>query len=409
MKYRRHLIIVFLIGLFLNMKVAPVCAQSPTQDSVVKAVLFFSPSCGHCYKVISEVLPPIFEKYGEQLYLIGVDVTGPAGGAMFDIVLQHYNLESAGVPFLLVGDTYLVGSVDIPEKFPGLIDQYLAQGGVDWPPIPGLAEVLASDEPSETAAPVESTPTSTSNNPVGSPTTVFATSTASPPSASLSEPITPTSPALQPKPSPTPGLLMTGEHQDSLPEKFRRDLRGNSLAVIVLVAMVLSAVAGIIPWQRIPGTGYRSRVDWLIPLLSLVGLLVAGYLAYVETTQVEAVCGPVGDCNTVQQSDYARLFGVLPIGVLGIGGYILILFAWVISRSAALRPAAYARLALLGLTSFGLLFSIYLTFLEPFVIGATCIWCLTSAVIMTALFWLSLKPARQALQDLKSKKINKYR
>jgi uncharacterized membrane protein len=28
--------------------------------------------------------------------------------------------------------------------------------------------------------------------------------------------------------------------------------------------------------------------------------------------------------------------------------------------------------------------SVYLTFLEPFVIGATCAWCLTSAVLMTA-------------------------
>ncbi len=31
---------------------------------------------------------------------------------------------------------------------------------------------------------------------------------------------------------------------------------------------------------------------------------------------------------------------------------------------------------------FGLAFSTYLTFLEPFVIGATCAWCLTSAVCM---------------------------
>jgi uncharacterized membrane protein len=34
---------------------------------------------------------------------------------------------------------------------------------------------------------------------------------------------------------------------------------------------------------------------------------------------------------------------------------------------------------------FGVVFSIYLTFLEPFVIGATCMWCLSSVVIMTAI------------------------
>lgn len=48
------------------------------------------------------------------------------------------------------------------------------------------------------------------------------------------------------------------------------------------------------------------------------------------------------------------------------------------------------------------LFSIYLTFLEPFVIGATCAWCLTSAILMTALLWLSITPARRALSVLRS-------
>ena len=40
------------------------------------------------------------------------------------------------------------------------------------------------------------------------------------------------------------------------------------------------------------------------------------------------------------------------------------------------------------MTAGGVLFSIYLTFLEPFVIGATCAWCLSSAVIMTLLLLL---------------------
>ncbi len=83
----------------------------------------------------------------------------------------------------------------------------------------------------------------------------------------------------------------------------------------------------------------------------------------------------------------------------------MILLAWGIGRFARPRLAAYASLAMLGLTAVGLLFSIYLTFLEPFVIGATCAWCLTSAIIMTALFWLSLTPARSALAYLQGGEI----
>jgi uncharacterized membrane protein len=138
-------------------------------------------------------------------------------------------------------------------------------------------------------------------------------------------------------------------------------------------------------------------------VLCIVGFAVAAYLAYVETAQVKAFCGPVGDCNAVQQSEFARLFGVLPIGVLGLAGYGMILLAWGAGQFARKPLAAYASLAMAGMTSFGLLFSIYLTILEPFVIGATCAWCLTSAILTTALFWLSLAPARSALAYLQGR------
>jgi uncharacterized membrane protein len=46
---------------------------------------------------------------------------------------------------------------------------------------------------------------------------------------------------------------------------------------------------------------------------------------------------------------------------------------------------------------FGVLFSIYLTFLEPFVIGATCMWCISSAVLMIILLLISTPAAQQAL------------
>lgn len=39
--------------------------------------------------------------------------------------------------------------------------------------------------------------------------------------------------------------------------------------------------------------------------------------------------------------------------------------------------------------------TIHLTFLEPFVIGATCAWCLTSAVVMTLLLWTTTAPVVQ--------------
>ncbi len=137
-------------------------------------------------------------------------------------------------------------------------------------------------------------------------------------------------------------------------------------------------------------------LTWGTPILALIGLGVAGYLAYVETRQVAAVCGPVGDCNAVQASPYARLFGVLPIGVLGALGYVALLAAWLWGRYGRGRLAELAPLAVFALALFGVLFSLYLTYLEPFVIRAVCAWCLTSAVIMTLLLLLAIGPARRA-------------
>jgi uncharacterized membrane protein len=126
---------------------------------------------------------------------------------------------------------------------------------------------------------------------------------------------------------------------------------------------------------------------WAIPALVLVGAGVAAYLSYVEITHAEAACGPVGDCNTVNQSKYAVLFGVLPVGILGLIGYGVILVLWVLRRAGSSASERAASVGLWGAALFGTLFSVYLTFLEPFVIGATCAWCLTSALVMTLLLW----------------------
>jgi thiol-disulfide isomerase/thioredoxin len=113
-------------------------AQTPPPQAVVHAVLFYSPSCGHCQMVINNTLLPLFEQYGNQLSMVGIDITQSSGQTLFSAALQYFGLERSGVPFLVIGDTYLVGSNNIPQQFPGMIEEYLAQGGIDWPAIPNL-------------------------------------------------------------------------------------------------------------------------------------------------------------------------------------------------------------------------------------------------------------------------------
>lgn len=349
-------------------------AVSAAAGPVVHAVMFYSPSCGHCHHVIENVLPPLLEQYGEQLEIVGVNVGEPGGQALYQATITHFAIppERQGVPTLVIGETVLVGSGEIPEQLPGLIETYLTQGGMDWPAIPGLAEALAAgNAPTPTPA---ATP---------APTPAASAATVSAPTA-----------------TPTPAPIIPGVVKETWYDRFARDPLGNGFSVLVLLGMLASVFYQ--GWALTRATiAPTNRWPWAIPLLVGLGLIVAGYLAYVETQQVTAVCGPVGDCNAVQQSEFALLFGFLPIAVLGVLGYVAIGAAWAVARWARSPWAELAQLALAGMAWFGVVFSIYLTFLEPFVIGATCAWCLTSAVVMTVLFWLVAPRARPALTALR--------
>jgi uncharacterized membrane protein len=321
----------------------------------VHAVLFYSPTCGHCQFVIEEVLPPLFDTYGDQLQIVGIDVTVDEGSALFASAIDAMAVpeDRRAVPMLFVGDVILVGSSEIPEVFPGLIDKGLAQGGIDWPAIPGLPEMLA-------------VPQSTAESPKAS--------------GEGTE-------AVQPEPM-------------TLAERLQQDPVGNMLAIVVLIGMVLSLVAVAARWAlRLPAHE-APFAAWIVPVLALVGMGVAIYLTLIEFSGDQAFCGPVGDCNAVQQSPYAFLFGVIPVGALGVIGFAAIILAWAASCYLPGMPHDLVEIALFCLGLIGTSFSIYLTFLEPFVIGATCAWCLTSAVLQTLLLWLTVDPARAAFARL---------
>ncbi|MBN1922291.1 MAG: vitamin K epoxide reductase [Anaerolineae bacterium] len=370
--------------------VAPVTAEG---EISVRAVMFYSPSCGHCHYVIENVLTPLIQQHKGQFEVVGVNIAEEGGQQLYQSVIDTFAIppERQGVPTLIIGENVLVGSVEIPEQLPGLVESYLGQGGVDWPAIPGFADALAANAPTPTAQPDTATAEATIETPA--PTTV--------------------APENTPLPTPTADPAITGIiiEKENWRDRFARDPLGNGLSVLVLVGMLVSILFQ--GWRLLqpsnnPGTNHWHQA--VLPLVVL-GLIVAGYLAYVETQQVVAVCGPVGDCNAVQQSDYALLFGFLPIAVLGVLGYIAIGVAWAVARWARPPWADLAQLALAGMTWFGVAFSIYLTFLEPFVIGATCAWCLTSAVIMTVLLWLVaplLRPAAIAVGSLATHSLNTH-
>jgi hypothetical protein len=103
------------------------------------------------------------------LQIVGIDVSGPAGQTLYQATIANYQIpeDRRGVPTLVIGETVLVGSQEIPEKFPGLIEAGLATGGVGWPDIPGLAQALAAQAGTSTPSP---RPTMSPSTPTPSPT-----------------------------------------------------------------------------------------------------------------------------------------------------------------------------------------------------------------------------------------------
>ena len=341
---------LILTAMLVMLLLAPMAVAA--QESVVRAVFFYSPTCPHCEKVIMEDMPPLADRYGDQLRVLYIDVSTQLGQSLYQSAIQSLEIpeERLGVPTLVVGERVLVGSLEIPQELPMMIDRGLEQGGVDWPSIPGLPEVLASiGEPSEPEA---------GNLPAADRTVV---------------------------------------------ERVLLDPVGNGLSILVLIGMIVSLGLGLNAWRRPPSAVEVVRPPWqslTVLALIVLGAGVAAYLTFIETSPSDAVCGPIGDCVAVNSSPYARLFGILPVGLVGLIGYLLIGGAWVVERFSHGRSRQLARLAMFGFILVGFLFSIYLTFLEPFVIGATCMWCLTSAVIMTGLFVINLAPARLAYRQL---------
>jgi uncharacterized membrane protein len=176
---------------------------------------------------------------------------------------------------------------------------------------------------------------------------------------------------------------------------------GMELAWALMALMALALAIAV--WQvarAFQGKAVSPPPAWLdrsIPILALVGLGIAGYMTYIEATYTPAFCGPLGDCNAVQTSPYARLFGFLPVGLFGAAGYLAILVAWSWPRLRRDKLAQVMPVAILGMAAFGTLFSVYLTYLEIFVIRAVCIWCLSSALVITLLLLASLPSAARWL------------
>ena len=120
-------------------------------------------------------------------------------------------------------------------------------------------------------------------------------------------------------------------------------------------------------------------------LLATLGVGLSGYaLMQHYASEGSAICdiSEQFSCEIVNQGPWSEVFGI-PVALIGIAGYAALW--WV----AVFCPRGWQTILLVG-TAGALVYSLYLTYLEAFVIRVWCIVCLLSLLDISLLFLISL-------------------
>ena len=122
------------------------------------------------------------------------------------------------------------------------------------------------------------------------------------------------------------------------------------------------------------------KVYAIAALLSLVGLVDALYLTIEHVTGQSVQCTITSGCSEVLSSSYAVVAGI-PLAAVGAAAY----FSVFSLATLAAFKYEFARPLLLLLVVAMFLVSLWLVYLQAFVIREFCQYCLLSAAITTTL------------------------
>ena len=132
----------------------------------------------------------------------------------------------------------------------------------------------------------------------------------------------------------------------------------------------------------------------LAALVALAGLFVALYLTLYKLGYIGSLVCAVGSCEVVQTSRWATFLG-FPVAVWGVAYYVAVLAVSLIGLRGNLVDDPRVSQLLVLMTGIGVVFSLWLTYLELFVIDAICMWCVVSAVLATILFVVAVLDLRE--------------
>ena len=130
--------------------------------------------------------------------------------------------------------------------------------------------------------------------------------------------------------------------------------------------------------SEVSGVAWR---DAAAAVLALVGLLDSLYLTAEHLSGRSVRCAVVSGCDTVLSSGYATIFGNVPLAAAGAVSY------FVVFSLATLAAFGYrsVRGPLAALVALMFVFTLWLLYVQAFVLRAFCTYCLISAAVTTTL------------------------
>lgn len=115
------------------------------EGPVVRAVLFWSETCPACHTVLGEVLPALYEQHRSELEVRAVNISTEIGLQLWrDLAARHgVPQDRMYVPMLVIDSKVMIGSDAIANLLPTFIEEYLAEGGIDWADADVLTDEVA--------------------------------------------------------------------------------------------------------------------------------------------------------------------------------------------------------------------------------------------------------------------------
>src|ERR1700704_6246619 len=132
----------------------------------------------------------------------------------------------------------------------------------------------------------------------------------------------------------------------------------------------------------------------IVAALALAGIFISLYLTLYKLGIIGELSCSIGSCETVNTSQWSRFLG-LPVAAWGLLFYLDVFVIAVVGTMPRFEFEPVISYVLVAEAVVGVLFSAWLTYLELGVIHAICIWCVTSAVMVTLILVTTIADLRE--------------